>query len=272
VHALCEKPMAMSSSDCESMISFADTYRVKLMIAYRLHFEKANLDAIESIRKGVIGEPLIFSSVFSHQVRKGDVRTRDDLGGGALYDMGVYCINAARYLFGFSSEEVSAQQIVGSDPRFPDVDATTAAVLRFPGNRLAQFVSSQGAADVAEYRVVGSKGDLRLDPAYEYAGPRKSFLTIDGKAKATTYPKVDQFAPELVYFSNCILEDRQPEPSGEEGLADVRILEAIVRAAETGKTVRLGSFSRKERPSLLQWIRKPPVRKPDTVHAPSPSR
>ena len=272
VHVLCEKPMAMTTGDCEAMIRAADEHHVKLMIAYRLHFEKANLDAIERVRKREIGEVLLFSSVFCHQVREGDIRTQGELGGGALYDLGVYCVNACRHLFGAEPEEVSAVQLVGTDPRFPDVDATTTAFLRFPDHRLGQFTASQGSADVGEYRVVGSKGDLRLDPAFEYVGELKAYLTIDGKTKEKTYPKSDQFAPELVYFSQCILEDREPEPSGEEGLADVRVLEAIAQAARSGKHIKLAPFERKERPSIRQAMRKPPVRKPETVHAPSPSK
>jgi predicted dehydrogenase len=237
-----------------------------------LHFEEANLTALERVRRGEIGEPLLYSSVFCHQVRENDIRTQADLGGGALYDLGVYCVNAARHLFDAEPTAVSGVQLVGTDERFPDVDATTTAVLRFSDDRLAQFTVSQGAADIGEYRVVGSKGDLRLDPAYEYAGELKEYLTIDGKTKEKTYRKRDQFAPELVYFSRCILEDREPEPSGEEGLADVRVLEAIVEAARSGKGVELAPFRRTKRPSSRQVIKKPPVRKPDTVHAPSPSK
>jgi predicted dehydrogenase len=272
IHVLCEKPMAMTVRDCESMISVTEENDVKLMIAYRLHFEEANLDAIQRIRKGEIGEPHVFSSVFCHQVREGDIRTRKETGGGALYDLGVYCVNAARYLFGAEPKEVSAVQLVGTEPRFAEVDATTTALLKFPDDRVAQFTVSQGAADIGEYRVVGSKGDIRLDPAYEYAGDLKEYVTIDGKTKNKTFPKSDQFAPQLVYFSECILHDRKPEPSGEEGLADVRVLEAIAEAARTGKSVELGPFSRDKRPSGRQAIRKPPVRKPETVHAEAPSK
>ena len=272
IHVLCEKPMAMSSADCEAMIRAAEAGGVKLMIAYRLHFEMANLAAIEHLRKGSIGDPLLFSSVFCHQVRRGDIRTQSDTGGGALYDMGVYCVNAARYLFGAEPEEVLAIQLAGTDSRFQTVDATSSAIIRFPGDRLAQFTASQGAADVGEYRVVGSKGDVRLDPAYEYVGELKQFLTVDGKTREATFAKGDQFAPELIYFSRCILEDREPEPSGREGLADVRVLEAIVRSAKLGKAVRLDPFPQKRHPTRRMAMKRPPVRKIDTVRAPSPSR
>jgi predicted dehydrogenase len=271
IHVLCEKPMAMTSADCEAMIRATDERGVKLMIAYRLHFERANLTAIQRIQSGAIGDARLFSSVFCQQVRAGDIRTQGDLGGGALFDLGVYCVNAARYLFADEPEEVSAMQLVGTDPRFSGVDATTMAIMRFPGNRLAQFVCSQGAADVGEYRVVGSKGDVRLDPAYEYAGKLQDFVTLKGKTKKTVYPKSDQFAPELVYFSRCILDDKKPEPSGEEGLADVRIMEALVQSAKSGHAVKLAPFTRDDRPSLRQAIKKPPIRKPPTLRAPSPS-
>lgn len=271
VHVLCEKPMAITTKDCEAMIRAARDNHVKLMIAYRLHFDRANLDAVERIRKGEIGAPRIFSSVFTHQVRAGDIRSRSDTGGGALYDMGVYCVNAARYLFQAEPEEVVAERFVGSDERFPRVDEMTTAVLRFSGNRVAQLTASQGAADVAEYRVVGSKGDLRLDPAFDYVTRLREVVTIDGQPREKTFAKSDQFAPELVYFSQCIIDDVEPEPSGEEGLADVRVLENIVRAAELGVKVKLDPFTRRDRPTMRLAMRKPPVRRVTTVHAPSPS-
>lgn len=272
IHVLCEKPMAMTSADCEAMIRATEANDVKLMVAYRLHFDKANLAVIDALRTRQIGDPLLFSSVFSHQVRKGDIRTRSEVGGGALYDMGIYCVNAARYLFGAEPEGVLATQLIGTDARFPKVDATSTAIVRFPDNRLAQFTASQGAADIGEYRVVGTKGDVRLDPAYEYVDELKEFVTVDGKTKTTTFPKSDQFAPELIYFSRCILENREPEPSGREGLADVRVLEAIVRSAKLGKAVKLAPFSKKRRPSKHMGMKKQPIGKIRTVHAPSPSR
>src|SRR5882724_11615359 len=110
----------------------------------------------------------------------------------------------------------------------------TCAILRFPGDRIAQFTASQGAADVSEYRVVGTKGDIRLDYAYGYHSESHEFLTVDGDVKHTNNEQHDQFAAELVHFSRCILEDHEPEPSGEEGLADVQILEAIVQSAALG--------------------------------------
>ena len=108
VHVMCEKPMAPTEAECMQMIRACETRRIRLMIAYRLHFEAANLVAVEVARGGEIGEPRIFSSVFSMQVRDGNIRTQPRRGAGPIYDIGVYCINAARYLFRSEPIEVLA--------------------------------------------------------------------------------------------------------------------------------------------------------------------
>jgi predicted dehydrogenase len=272
VHVLCEKPMALTERDCLAMIRAAESNKVKLMIAYRLHFEEANLKAVELVRFGKLGEPRLFHSVFSMQVREGNIRTREELGGGTLYDLGIYCINAARYLFQEEPVEVFAASAAGRDPRFAEIDEMTSVVLRFPGERLAVFTSSFGAADVSEYRVLGAKGSLRVDPAYEYAMGLKHELTIDGKTRTRTFKKRDQFAPELLYFSDCIKKNMEPEPSGREGLADVRIIQALLRSTRARKAIKLGNFKRAKRPTLRQEIKRPAVAKPpELVRAESAS-
>ena len=122
-------------------------------------------------------------------------------------------------------------------------------MLRFDGERLAAFVTSFNAADVAAYRIVGTKGQLHADPAYEYAEGLTYELTIDGKTTRKRIGKRDQFAPELLYFSDCILKNREPEPSGEEGQQDVRIVQALYESANTGKTVDIPPFQTSKRPS-----------------------
>jgi predicted dehydrogenase len=224
------------------------------------------------VRAGEIGDPRFITSVLSQQVRPGDIRTRDELGGGALFDLGIYCINAARYLFQAEPMEVYGDQTAGTEERFQDVDEVTTGLLRFPGNRMAQFTASQGAAGVSEFRVVGTKGDIRLEAAFDYALERREFVTIDDKTAHTVYPPGDQFAPELIHFSSCILEGKEPEPSGEEGLADVRVMEALVRSARIGQKVTLPPFERRQRPTGALMMRKPPVKKVEPVNAPSPSR
>jgi predicted dehydrogenase len=273
VHILCEKPMAVTEEDCLSMIQVAEENEVKLMVAYRLHFEEANLKAVELVQQGRLGDPRLFDSVFTMTVKEGDIRLNPrELGGGTLYDIGIYCINAVRNLFGAEPMEVVAFSANNGDPRFLQCEETTSAILRFPGReRLASFTCSFGAADVSTYRVVGSKGELVMEPAYEYAGELKQRVTIDGRTRERTFPQRDQFAPELIAFSECILTGAAPEPSGVEGLADVRVIRALYRSADTGQPVTLEPFSKEDRPSLDQELRRPPVKQPELVNTEAPT-
>ena len=271
IHVLCEKPMAMDETECESMITAAEENGVKLMIAYRLHFERANLNAIKAIRSGRIGKPRIFSSVFTQQVPAGNIRLSRDLGGGPIGDLGIYCINASRYLFRAEPEEVFAFEASSDDERFREVEESVTAILRFPDACLATFTCSFGAADVSEFQIVGGKGTLRADPAYGYSGGLKLKVTVDGSSRESIFPKSDQFAPELLYFSDCVLNNHDPEPSGKEGLADVRIIHAIAESIQTKRPVRVKRMEIEKRPSPDQEIHRPPVHKPEIVHAQSPS-
>lgn len=273
VHVLCEKPMAVTEEDCLAMIRTAEENGVKLMVAYRLHFEEANLKAIDLVQGGRLGQARLFDSVFTMQVKEGDIRLNPrELGGGPLYDIGIYCINAVRNLFGAEPMEVIAFSANNGDPRFQQCEEVTSAILRFPGReRLASFTCSFNGADVSTYRVVGTKGELVLDPAYEYAGELKHQLTIDGRKREKTFSKRDQFAPELISFSECILTGAAPEPSGWEGLADVRVIRALYRSADSGQPVSLEPFTRRDRPTLEQELRRPAVTKPQLVNTESPT-
>jgi predicted dehydrogenase len=272
IHVLCEKPMAVTEDECESMISAAEKARVKLMIAYRLHFEKANLEAVEIARSGKLGKPRFFSSVFAMQVKEDNIRLKRELGGGTLYDIGVYCINAARSLFRAEPSEVHAFSISGNDPRFSEVDEMTGALLRFPDERLASFTCSFGAADVSAYELIGSEGNLRVEPAYEYVGELRHRLTVKGKTRERTFSSRDQFAPELIYFSDCIINNLDPEPSGAEGLADVRVIRALYRSAEGGRPVLLEPYIKRQRPGMEQEITRPAVDKPELINVQSASQ
>jgi glucose-fructose oxidoreductase len=271
VHVLCEKPMAVTVEQCRQMITACRKANVELMIAYRLHFETLNLSAIEAARRGDLGELKYFNSSFSMTVRRGNIRTKRSYGGGTLYDIGVYCINAARNLFRAEPSEVSAVSINSGLASLSEIDETTAATLRFGNDQLATFVTSFRAADVAAYRIVGTKGHLHADPAYEYAEGLEYTLTRDGKKMQKSVGKRDQFGPELVYFSDCVLNHRTPEPSGEEGLQDVRIVQALYKSAASGKPVSIPPSARDVRPTIRQRITRPGVRKPQLVKVQSAS-
>jgi glucose-fructose oxidoreductase len=271
VHVLCEKPLAVTEEECQSMIAACADNSVKLMVAYRLHFEPANLRAIEIVKSGVIGEPKYFNSSFSLPVVEGNIRVEREMGGGTMYDIGVYCINAARYLFRSNPLEVTAISANSGEARFEGVDETTGVVMRFPGERIAAFVCSFSGADMSSYQIVGTKGVLRLEPAYDYATKLKHYLTIDGKTKSKSFSQKDQFAPELIYFSRCILRNKDPEPSGEEGLIDVHIVRKVYESAKSGKTIKLDDLPADKPPDTSQEIRRPAVRKPELVNVTSPS-
>ncbi|HBP86778.1 MAG TPA: Gfo/Idh/MocA family oxidoreductase [Nitrospirales bacterium] len=272
VHVLCEKPMALSVRECETMIRTADHHGIKLMVAYRLHFEEANLRAIQMVQSGKIGNPRYFQSAFSLPVKdKQNIRLREATGGGTLWDIGIYCLNASRNLFHAEPIDVFATTAGRGSGRFKEVEEMSAVTLRFPDDRLASFICSFGAADVSEFRIVGTKGQLRVTSAYEYVEPITHFLTVNGKEKKQTFSKRDQFAPQLLKFSDAILNDTVPEPAGDEGLHDVRIIDALYRSAKNGRPVSLKKIQRKRRPTIRQHLRRPPVNKPKLIHAQSPS-
>jgi glucose-fructose oxidoreductase len=271
VHVLCEKPMAVTVGECRRMITACRKADVKLMIAYRLHFETLNLGAIELVRRGDLGDLKYFNSSFSMIVRRGDIRTKRAYGGGTLYDIGVYCINAARNLFRAEPTHVSATSVNSGLASLSEIDETTAATLRFGDGQVATFVTSFHAADVAAYRIVGTTGDLHADPAYEYAEGLEYTLTREGRKTQKRFGKRDQFAPELLYFSDCILNNRKPEPSGEEGMQDVRIVQALYQSAKSGKTVKLPAFAGDSHPTPRQRITRPGIRKPQLVKVQSAS-
>jgi glucose-fructose oxidoreductase len=201
VHVLCEKPMAMTEQECESMTDSTSRAGVKLMIAYRLHFEEGNLSAMSAVRAGKIGEPRIFRSAFCQQVEPGNSRLQRDIEGGPLYDIGVYCINAARYMFRAEPEEVFAYSAsLPNDERFNKVPEMYAALMRFPGERLAEFTCSFGAADRSSYEVIGTKGVLKMDPAYEMVGNLKCELTVDGRRKKAHSRSVTNSVPNFCTF------------------------------------------------------------------------
>lgn len=271
VHVLCEKPMAVTVQECERMHRATDAAGVKLMIAYRLHFEPANMRAVEIAESGEIGSVRIFESTFTMQVKPDNIRVKAEKGGGPLYDIGVYCIQAARYLFGAEPTRVYAVSASSGDPRFEEIHEMVSAVLRFPDDRLAAFTCSFGASAVSSYRLVGTRGDLRVEPAYGYVEPLKHHLTVDEKTRTKIFRKRDQFAAELLYFSDCILEDVVPEPSGVEGTIDVEIIQALQHAAETEVPVDLPVFPAHPRPGPGQARYVRPARKPPLVHAESSS-
>ena len=248
IHVLVEKPLEVSTEKCREILEAAKTSSAKLMVAYRLHFEPATLATIDLIRSGKLGELLTFNSTFTQMVSPENHRARHGVEAGPIFDMGPYPVNAARYVFGAEPiEVVSAVGVRHPEAGLGDFDDTVAVTLRFPGNRLAQFVISYWGNTLDTYAVVGTKGSVEVNPGYMYGKPLAHTVTL-GEAKShESFKNTDHFGGELKYFSDCILNGKDPEPDAEEGYADVRVLEGIVHAIETGGPVKLEPFTRAKR-------------------------
>ncbi len=273
VHVLCEKPLAANAQECRDMIDACQQAGVKLMTAYRLHLESANLAAVEMIRDGKIGEPRLFHGLNTQMIEDEDnSRLEGDLKGGPLMDLGVYCINAARYTFQDDPIEVSGFTASLSGAKFAEVPEMVSAILRFPKDRLAAFSCGFGEAKVSEYRVIGTKGDLKLDPAYSFQSEIELALTLDGgKPKTTDFRQHDHVGAEIEYFAKCIQDDKDVEPDGREGMIDLAIIDGIKESIKTGRAVKVGPFPSKPRPTGDQEHKLPQVKQPDLVKSTPPA-
>lgn len=272
IHVLCEKPLGLTPKDCKTMIRAATKSRAKLMVAYRLHFDRAHQQLMSLVQSGRLGDVRIIQSLFTQQVRKGDTRLDPKAGGGPLQDIGIYCINAARYLFQAEPLEAFAMALRNRDVRFRGVEEMDGVCLRFPGERLATFVCSFGASNRVDVDIVGTKGNVRLESAYKYSAEMRQITQIGERITTRHYPIHDQFAPQLEYFTDCILSDKEPEPSGLEGLIDAVIIEALLRSGRSRKPVKVKAPSKRVRPSSLEgrWIALP--RKQPQVRVKSPTQ
>jgi glucose-fructose oxidoreductase len=258
IHVLCEKPLATTVTDARAMTRAAERSGVHFMVAYRLHFDPATLKAIDLAREKNAGDLRIFASVFSSPVERGDIRLQRK-GRGGLFDLGIYCVNAARMVFRTEPEEVVAMHAGQGSGRFREVPEMTAAILRYPGDRMAMFVCSLNAYRGSSWRAVAMRRVVEMEPAYSYHEPLVVKLDTDHVNRVRRYDVHDQFAAELDYFVERIRSGRKMEPSAREGEADVIILDAIDRAARTGRRVRLRGIPRDAGPGNRQAKAHPPA-------------
>ena len=243
-HVMCEKPMAVSVAECEAMIAACKTANRKLMIGYRCHFEPFNLEAMRLARTGAAGKIRYVRSEHGFIQRDPAVwrLNRALAGGGSLMDMGVYSLQAARYMTGEEPVAVTARESTDrSDPRFREVEDIIDWTLEFPSGVIASCQSMYSAAQ-NHILLMGDAGRIELEPATRYSG-NHMWTGKDGREREITNPPPGpgstQFAGQLDHLSKCIIEGREPIVSGEEGLRDMRIVEAIYRSAREGRTVKL---------------------------------
>jgi predicted dehydrogenase len=274
IHVLCEKPLDVSAEHCRAMIAAAQRGKAKLMTAYRLHFEPATLDAIRRIRAGELGELIAFTSCFAQMLDPANHRAHHGMEAGPLFDMGAYPINAIRYLFGAEPlEVVSAVGTRHPQAGYGDLDDTVAVTLRMPGNALAQFTVSYYANGIDSLIIAGTKGSIHMSPCYTFQQALEQNRTIGQSKTHEAFKATDHFGGQMKYFSECILEDRLPEPDGEEGLADVLVLEAAAEALRTGGSVKIPPVGRTRRIDPdAQEQRLSPVSAPKPVDAATPTR
>ena len=240
-HVLSEKPMANTPADCQQMIDAGRKANRKLMVAYRCRYEPYNLEAIRMARQQELGPAKVILA--DHGFNIGDPtqwRLNKALaGGGSLMDIGIYSLNASRYLTGEEPTEINAMMYTTpGDVRFKEVEETINFQLRFPSGILANCTSSYGYSGQNRYRVVTAKGWFELEPATPYSGLRM-YVHHDNVTEERLLPARDHFALEMDHMSSCVMENKEPLTPGEEGLRDLTIMMGIYEAARSGKTVKL---------------------------------
>jgi predicted dehydrogenase len=257
-HVVCERPMAVMADECRRMLRTCQTNRVKLMVAYHVQAHPAYQKLLELVRGGTIGAPKTFSSDATIRVQDpDDVRLQRRLGGGTVYDVGVAAIFVARTVFDAEPAQVMAMTARMTRRYGGDVDESAVALIRFPDDRLAHLHTSFGEEPTSVLTVFGDEGSIRITGAYEPQRPSAVEIVRGGHREEMTFEAADAFAAELGHFSSSVLRDVAPEPSGIEGLTDVRIVEAIYRSARDGRPVTLPRIARLEAPPAEHDLRKP---------------
>ena len=239
-HVMCEKPMSNTAAEAEAMIAACRKANRKLMIGYRSRFEPHNVWAIEQLRAGLVGRPRVITSDHGFYIQPNQWRLDRPLsGGGSLMDIGIYSLNAARYLAGEEPILVSAVESTDkNDARFKTVEDQIHFQLKFPSGAIANCVSSYSTGH-NNFRATGEKGWIGMEPATGYSG-HTLWVRKDGKTeqKSLTAPK-NQWAAQLDHLAECVASGKEPLVEGEEGLKDMRLIEAIYRSAREGRAIRM---------------------------------
>ena len=244
-HVLCEKPMANSTAEAREMVAACEAAGVKLMVAYRCQYEPYNRRAIDLVRSGTYGTARIIEACNTQVQGPADQwRMKAALaGGGALPDIGLYCLNGARAYTREEPVEVFARiWTPGGDERFATIEDTVAFMLRFPSGTIAQCSASYTAHESKDMRVRLSEAWLDLTNAFAYRGQSLRIGHRVGDEESIDSPAIgqkNQFALEIDHFAECVMTGRRPRTPGEEGLQDHVVMEAIYDSARTGQPVSL---------------------------------
>ncbi|TLV03901.1 Gfo/Idh/MocA family protein [Dyadobacter luticola] len=246
-HILCEKPMAVSQQECREMIAACKKANVKLMVAYRIQYQPHNRTLRDILKKGEFGNAkFVDASNCQSSANPEHWRHKKALaGGGALPDIGLYCLNTTRFVLGEEPTEVFAYQYsTPGDPLFKEVEELMSWQMKFPSGIIASCSTHYHVHESRYYRVLCEKGWLHMDKAYAYKGQQLSTARAEGMQELHQQiglAEKDQFALEMDHFSGCIIENKPPYTPGEEGLQDQILMEAIYQSAKEGKPVKIAA-------------------------------
>ena len=236
-HVFCEKPLEINTERAQQIVDICKKAGVQLGVGYRLQFEPNNLECVRLAREKVLGDVRIIDANFGFAI--GDPtqwRLKHDLaGGGALMDVGIYCLQTARMITGEDPIWISAAEVKTDSVKFKEVDETITWIMKFPSGVTANCTSTYGANGFQGFRVGTTRGWFGLDPAYYYNGNRGR--RSDGPE--INIPVADQFATELEDFADCVINKRQSKVSGEMGVTDVRYMMAVYESIKKGRPVTL---------------------------------
>jgi predicted dehydrogenase len=238
-HVLCEKPMATTVKDCQAMIDACKAADRKLMIAYRCQYEPTNLRAIQMIRDGTLGTIQAIESANGFVEKLGEWRLDKKMsGGGPLMDVGIYSLNACRYLTGEEPEHVEGYcSVIDDDGRFKTVEENVGWTMRFPSGIVASCNTTYGGVMDGYFRVHGSKGLVYAEPAFAYQGLRLRAEIHGQPPLDEPNPAKDpsQFVREADYFADCVFDNKDPKTDGHEGLRDMKLMAEIYKSC--GRTL-----------------------------------
>lgn len=235
-HVICEKPMATSVKDCEAIIAACKKAGQRLSIGYRLHFEPYNLEMMRLGQEEIFGKIKTINTGNGYYMGDGNQSWRIDKelgGGGPLMDMGIYSVQAMRYVTGKEPLSVTARAGKNRKAMFSEVEEFIEWEAEFPGGILANGNTSY-AANLNHLRVESINGWFELSQAFRYGG--MAGTTSKG---SLNFPEVNQQALQMDNFADCILHNKPTRVPGEMGLQDVKILQAIYQAAETGNKISI---------------------------------
>lgn len=237
-HVWCEKPMAMTEFECRQMIDACQKNKRQLTIGYRMQHEPNTQEIIKYGREKAFGAVkfVTASAGFSAPWKNwaDHWKMEQNKGGGAMYDMGVYSLNAARYATGEEPIAVLAQELTDEPDRFAKADETTLFQLEFPSGALANCMTSLGVG-INTLEVTAEKGWYRLQPFQAY----NNVKGMNSKGEMIHFPIENQQAKQMDDNALAILNNTEVLVPGEEGLRDIRIVEAIQKSAKEDRRITI---------------------------------